>query len=449
MFGGGVGWPSGRGGWLRLNKEAPALTNAECFYAIGANRQLPLINRFPAQMDQEQEISTRPTICHVLHTLHVGGGEILARNFAIENSDCFRPVFALLDEIGSLGEELRREGYVVEVINRKPGFDFGCARRLGKFLSRESVAVIHAHQYAPLFYSCLARLPTRRIPILFTEHGRDYPDYRRWKRVWANRSLLTKKDRFVAVGEYVRKALVEFEGLPEDRVDVIYNGRDLRKFVPDQSLRVRIRDQLGLSHDGFVVVQVARLDRLKDHPTALRVMARLKEELPHCTLLIVGDGEERKHVQDLVEKHGLGSCVRMLGERSDVAQLLQAADLFLLTSVSEGIPLTLIEAMATALPCVATRVGGIPEIVIDGETGFLAYSGNHLELTRHIVRLAADPVLRERFGKAGRARVVNRFDELAMLESYKGLYCEMASTHSAAGRDCNHTHERQATFSRI
>jgi L-malate glycosyltransferase len=400
-------------------------------------------------MDHDRTIDRRPTICHVLHTLHVGGGEILARKFALECSKDYRPVFALLDEVGSLGEELRREGYVVEVFHRKPGFDLGCARRLGRFLRRQSVSVVHAHQYAPLFYSCLARLPTRRIPILFTEHGRDYPDYRRWKRVWANRSLLTARDRFVAVGQYVRKALVDFEGLPEGRVDVIYNGRDLRMFIPDQSRRSEVRDQLGLSHDGFVIVQVARLDRLKDHPTALRVMARLKSALPSSTLLIVGDGEERERVQGLVEELGLASSVRLLGERNDVARLLQAADLFLLTSVSEGIPLTLIEAMATALPCVATRVGGIPEIVKDGETGFLADSGNDLELARYIVRLAEDPVLRERFGQAGHARVHTRFDEPAMLESYKRMYHEMASEHLLASRICNHTHEHQATFSRI
>jgi glycosyltransferase involved in cell wall biosynthesis len=385
----------------------------------------------------------------VLHTLRVGGGEVLAHKFAVENSDEFRPVFALLDEVGTLGEELRREGCVVELIGRQPGFDIACARKLAKFFRRESVSVVHAHQYAPLFYSSLARLPSRRIPILFTEHGRDYPDYRRWKRVWANRFLTSGKDRFVAVGQYVRNALIKFEALPADRIDVIYNGRDLRVYSPVRSLRDEVRDELGLSHDAIVIIQVARLNRLKDYPTALRVMGRLKSESPKTVLVIVGEGEERQHVQSLVKELDLTASVRLLGERNDVSRLLQAADLFLLTSVSEGIPLTLIEAMAAALPCVATRVGGVPEIVSDGETGFLANPGDEHELARHILRLGADPQLRECAGRAAMARVLSRFDELPMLESYRQLYREMVSDRSRAWLDTKSTDERQATFSGV
>ena len=378
-------------------------------------------------MNHDRAIDRRPTICHVLHTLQVGGGEILAKNFAIKNSADFRPVFALLDTLGSLGDELRREGYMIEVIHRKPGFDLGCARRLGRFLRQQSVSVVHAHQYAPLFYSCLARLPTKRIPILFTEHGRDYPDYRRWKRVWANRLLMTGRDRFIGVGSDVRNSLIQYEGLPASRVDVVYNGRDLEQFKPAGCCREQVRQELGISEDALVTMQVARLNRLKDFPTAIRTVARVVSEVPRAVHIIVGDGEERECIRGLIKELGLTASVRLLGERSDVARLLQAADIFMLSSISEGIPLTMIEAMATALPCVATRVGGVPEVVEDGETGLLANPGDDIQLARHVLRLAANAPLREQLGRAARFRAVNKFDESSMHRAYRAIYRQMMS----------------------
>ena len=188
----------------------------------------------------------RPTICHVLHSLNVGGGEVLAKSFALEHEHAFRPVFALLDELGELGEDLRSRGYTVEVLERRPGFDRRCVKTLASLFRQEDVRLVHAHQYAPLFYSALARWPRRRPSILFTEHGRDYPDFRRWKRVWANRLLLTTRDRFVAVGQRVKEALSQFEGLPAKRVEVIYNGRDISRYATTESLRAKVRTELGL-----------------------------------------------------------------------------------------------------------------------------------------------------------------------------------------------------------
>jgi glycosyltransferase involved in cell wall biosynthesis len=375
-------------------------------------------------------VAARPTVCHVLHTLHVGGGEMLARAFALENAQRFRPVFALLDELGDLGRDLREQGYQVEVLGRRPGFDLACARKLKRFFRTHDVRVVHAHQYGPLLYSTVARLPWRRIPILFTEHGRDYPDYRRWKRVWANRLLLSRKDRFVAVGEYVRRALIDYEGLPASRVQVVHNGRDLDRYDPAHPLRGVVRAELGLAPGDFVIIQVARLNRLKDHPTALRAMRELAGRQPFARLLLVGDGEDRSELERLIDELDLRQVVRLLGSRDDVPRLLQAADAFLLTSISEGIPLTLIEAMATGLPCVATRVGGVPEVVDDGESGLLAESGNDAQLASHLNALASDALLGRRIGQTGCERVATRFGATQMHVRYRTLYEELAATSS-------------------
>ena len=380
---------------------------------------------------------TRPVVCHVLHTLQVGGGEVLARAFALANIGQFRPVFAVLDEVGHVGEDLRRQGYAVEVMERRPGFDFACALRLRQFLVRHEVAIIHAHQYGPLLYSALARLPARRVPILFTEHGRDYPDHRRWKRVWANRLLLASEDRFVAVGDAVRRALVEFEGLPAHRIQVIYNGRDLGSYDASRPVRNEVRREFGITEKQFVVIQVARLDRLKDYPTALQAMRRVVQERPDARLLVVGDGEERARLKRMAQSLDLCEYVRFIGSRNDVPRLLQAADVFLLSSISEGIPLTLIEAMATGIPCVATKVGGVPEVIVDGQTGVLSEAGNAAGLATGLLRLARDSRLRHQFGCAGRRRMLERFDARQMHDSYRALYRRMAGMPTENGESCN------------
>jgi len=370
----------------------------------------------------------RPTICHVLHSLHVGGGEVLARAFALANADQFRPVFALLDDLGELGQSLREQGFSVEVIRRRPGFDRICARRLKQFFREHNVRLVHAHQYGPLFYSAMARLPWRKIPILFTEHGRDYPDFRRWKRVLANRLLLTSQDRFVAVGEGVRRALVDYEGLSASRVEVIYNGRDLSAYDPSRPLRDRVRQELGLDANQFVVIQVARLNRLKDHPTGLRAMHRLLENHPDTRLLLAGDGEDRTNLEKLADELGVQHAVRFLGSRNDVPRLLQAADAFLLSSISEGIPLTLIEAMATGLPIVATQVGGVVEVLDDGTSGLLADAGDDVKLASHLSQLCADKQLRERMGRAGQQQALRQFAADDMHARYRDLYGRMTDT---------------------
>src|SRR5262249_41513611 len=137
------------------------------------------------------------TVCQVLHSLCVGGAEVLATRLARRLRSDYRFVFLCLDDLGSLGEELRREGFTVEVLGRRPGFDSRLIWRMACFLRREQVDLLHAHQYAPFFYGIAARLLWRRPPLLFTEHGRTFPDYPRSKRILANRLFLERRDRVV------------------------------------------------------------------------------------------------------------------------------------------------------------------------------------------------------------------------------------------------------------
>jgi glycosyltransferase involved in cell wall biosynthesis len=367
----------------------------------------------------------RPTICQLLHTLKVGGAEVLAAQLARRLKGWNQFVFVCLDELGTLGEQLRSEGFLVEVLGRQPGVDWHCMLRLAGLLRREKVDVVHAHQYTPFFYALMARLLGRQVPVLFTEHGRHQPDYPRRKRMVANRILLGRRDRVVGVGQAVRQALITNEGIPAQRVGMIYNGINLAPFVQVPSDRNGVRREIGVGAEDLVIFQVARLDYLKDHATAIRTLERVACHHPGVRLVLVGEGPEQHAIQDLVRQRRVEKFVRFLGLRSDVARLLSAGDLFLLTSVSEGIPLTLIEAMAAGLPVVSTRVGGVAEVVEDGRTALLAPSGHDGLLAENILRLANNPSLCRQMGELGRARANTLFSETLMHGHYLRLYQEM------------------------
>ncbi len=367
----------------------------------------------------------RPVVCQVLHTLEIGGAEVLAAALARRLSDQFRFRFACLDGLGTLGKQLIDEGYPVEVIGRGSGLDRGCLRRLAEQFRIGDVDLIHAHQYTPTAYSLMSRWPRRRPPVLFTEHGRHSPDLRRWKRVAANRVLFRADDRVICVGHAVRDAVVRNEGIPASKVGVIHNGIDLERFAQVDPDPEAVRRELGLEADDLVLILVARLDYLKDHGTALSTMAALTDRLPKARLLLVGDGPERGAIEAQIAEQGLGDRVRLLGTRRDVPRLVAASDIVLLTSISEGIPLTLIEAMAASRPVVSTDVGGVSEVVEPGRTGLLAPAGDPQGLASRIVELAGDPERRRELGLNGRRRAEQHFDQRAMHASYANLYREM------------------------
>lgn len=358
--------------------------------------------------------------------MHVGGAEVLAARLARRLSDRYRFVFVCLDHVGELGERLRDDGYPVTVLDRRDGFDLRCTRRLRREIRREQVDLIQAHQYTPFFYSLTTRFLGMRRPILFTEHGRFHPDYPRRKRMLFNRAMLGRKDRVVAVGEAVRQALIVNEGMRPERTEVIYNGIDLSRFEhPSAESFSRVRRELSLTPENFVAVLVGRLDYLKDHLTAVRTAEHVVKVLPQFRLLFVGEGPERGRIEAEIAARGLEDCVRLLGTRHDVPEILHASNACLLTSISEGVPLTLIEGMAAGLPVVSTQVGGVAEVVGRDDAALLAPSGDDVALSESILNLARDAQLRIRLGECGRFRAREMFSEELMHQQYRELFDAM------------------------
>ena len=372
---------------------------------------------------------SRKTVLQILHSLNVGGAEILAAGLARELQDQFNFVFVCLDELGELGKTLNEEGFRVEVLNRKEGFDRVCSRKLKRLYHDIGASVLHAHQYTPFFYSLAAGLFGKRPPVLFTEHGRFHPDLPSRKRFIYNNILLRKKDRVIAVGESVRQALINNEGISATRIEVIYNGIDLARFenTSKKNASDDIRENLNIDSNDFVITLVGRLDYLKDHLTAVRTAECLMKSDFDFKMLFVGEGVERDKIEHEIRQRQLEGYVKLLGTRHDIPQILKASNVCFLSSISEGIPLTLIEGMAAGLPVVATNVGGIPEVVIDDETGCLADSGDEKCLASHLLRVAQDDKLCRTLGQAGQTRAQEMFSVKEMHLKYQRLYDEMAT----------------------
>lgn len=370
----------------------------------------------------------RPVIAHVLHRLDRAGAEVLAAGLARGLRERFEFVFLCLDGLGPLADELRGDGFAVKSLARQPGIDRQLAKALRSRLNDLGVCLVHAHQYTPFFYSAMARgLIARQLPtpILFTEHGRHYPDRRSLKRVIANKALLRQNDRVTAVGRFVKEALVRNEGINPQRIDVVFNGIDPGPEPSDQN-RAAARQQLGIEEGRPVVMQVARFHPVKDHATALRAWALVHKQIPDALLMLIGDGDERINTEGLAKALGIEQAVRFTGALPDARQLIHAADLCILTSLSEGVSVTLLEAMAACKPIVATDVGGNAEVVDHSVTGQLVPRGDIKGLADAINALLPNaPYAQRTLGNAGRQRLLNQFTAERMHHAYAQQYARM------------------------
>ncbi|HSN96696.1 MAG TPA: glycosyltransferase [Candidatus Nanopelagicales bacterium] len=366
-------------------------------------------------------------VAHVVLTLNMGGLERMVLRL-LERTDRarFEPILCALDEPGELAAELPRLGVPVVTLGRAPGIDLKLARRLSSWLEEERVEIIHTHNSGPHFYGSLAAnmmfLRTGRRPrVIHTKHGPELSPSRWQPRMNQLSGLLS--DRVIAVSSHTRDEVIQTERVRSDKVLTILNGVDPSEFAPGRDPRAA-RARLGVPLDGIHIGCVARLSPIKDHATLIDAFARLKGRLPAVHLTLVGDGETRRDLEHRIQQHGLQGAVTFAGTRHDVHEILPAFDMFAMSSLTEGISLTLIEAAAAGLPIVATRVGGNPEIIDELESGILVPPRNPSALAEALFLVAVNPE-RARMGQRARERVIERFSADKMAEAYQDLYAEL------------------------
>jgi glycosyltransferase involved in cell wall biosynthesis len=329
-----------------------------------------------------------------------------------------------LDEAGSWGEGLRLEEIGVTALGRREGFQPQLGHAIARIARHHRARVVHCHHYSPFVYASIAKMWSPGLRIIFTEHGRlsDAPPSA--KRRAANRLLSHAPREVVTVSSDLKEHLVA-EGFPARKVNVIHNGIDVGP-LPAGGTRANARRALAIAENAIVIGTVARLDPVKDLHTLIHAVALQSRERAAMVLLIVGDGTERVRLEASAREIGAESSVRFLGHREDARELLSACDVYANSSISEGISLTILEAMAAGLPVVATRVGGTPEIV-DDTCGRLVPARDAEALACVLAALAADPALRRTLGLEARARVEQHFTLDRMVREYRDAYYAAAA----------------------
>lgn len=361
-------------------------------------------------------------VMHIVLSLGVGGAEKLVYDMISEvNAAEVYPVVCCLNMLGPLAEELKIRGYKVYHLNRSPGIDLGLITRLRKVIKKERIDVIHAHQYTPYFYGVLASLFLENIRIIMTEHGRLYPERQKWKRYLFNPLLAKKTDHIVSVSGDTRSAMVKYDNFPEHKISVIFNGVRFGTNGINVNISAK-RKSLCLDDDSLVVGTAARLDEIKNFPMMLRAFKIVLARMPDTYLLIAGKGPKEQELKDLSVSLDIGERVMFIGLRYDLAEIYKLYDIFVLSSFTEGISITLLEAMAEGIPAVVTAVGGNPEVVVEGATGYMVPQGDEQAMASRIVELLQDPGKRAFLGMNGADRVQKHFSFDNMLSRYLQLY---------------------------
>jgi sugar transferase (PEP-CTERM/EpsH1 system associated) len=354
-------------------------------------------------------------VAHVLHSFGVGGMEKGIATVVRHASPGVEHVVLCL---AAAGESCRLlpEGTEVVALGKPPGNSLRFVLRLRKALRALRPDVVHTRNWGGVDGIVAARLGGLRT-VCHGEHGWDMddPEGASGRRIRVRRLLSRWVREITCVSAHMREWL-ERTVRVRAPVTQIYNGVDTQAFAPLGD-GAATRARLGVDPHAFVVGTVGRLDPIKDHPSLLAAFARVRADEPGAVLLVVGDGPERERLAAAA-----GPGVRLLGSRTDVPALLRALDVFVLCSHNEGISNTLLEAMATGLPIVATRVGGNPELVRDGESGTLVPPAAPDALAAAMLRYRRDAALASAHGADARRDVVDRFGVAAMVRAYEAVW---------------------------
>ncbi len=372
--------------------------------------------------------STPPLIMHVIFRLAMGGlenGLVNLINHMPPNR--YRHAIVCLTDFTEFRERIHSHAVSVLALHKKPGLDLAAYGRLWKMIKDLKPMIVHTRNLPTLEMSVVAALAG--VPCrIHGEHGRDIHDqYGASQKFLIYRKLLRLAvHHYVAVSQDLGQWLREKVRIHSLNITQIYNGVNSVKFSPSDITRSEIFPS-GFAHSQHVVIgTVGRLQEVKDQHTLIQAVGALIDEHPQwrstIRLVIVGDGPLRQTLEQSTRDAGIHEMVWMAGAREDIHLVLRAMNVFVLPSEAEGISNTILEAMATGLPVIATRVGGNAELVVEGKTGLLIPPKDPQALQKAILQYLESPHLVQEHGKAGRARVEQVFSMQEMVNNYLQVY---------------------------
>jgi L-malate glycosyltransferase len=369
-------------------------------------------------------------ILHLVHSDQRRGAEVFAGQLAtcLENNGRFRNAVCALHQ--GNGEGLALGNLPVFRLGgptgffRKVGLDPRLLSRLLGAMGEIQPDIVVAHGSDTLKYSAVASLFYRRAAFIYRNIGTASVWANSPVKVGLNRLLLRRMNSVVSVSQYTRRDFINVYRLPEDRVVYIPNGVDAAGFDSsnENPTRTQVRRELGLFDGDLALISVGNLSEEKGHCDLLAVMGELGRTGLDYHLIIVGDGPLRSPLEEQARRLDLVNRVHFLGRRNDVPRLLAAADIFVLSSRTEGMPGVLVEAGLAGLPSVAFDVGGVAEVVEHGVTGLISAAGDLTGFVGALADLCHDPDARARMGNAARQRCQDPFDIRQVAQQYQELF---------------------------
>ena len=384
--------------------------------------------------------SSSPLIAHVVYAFDVGGLENGVVNLInwLPASRWRHAIIALTQVAPAMRSRVTRPDVTYVSLVKGPGHLYPLYPRLARLFRELRPSIVHTRNLAALEAVVPARLA--RVPVVVHgEHGRDADDIdgRNLRYLWTRRLFSPFVSRYVALSGELERYLAGRVGIAQSRIVQIINGVDTTNFAPRGRGRPAIDGCPFNDPRHFIVGTVGRLDAVKDQTNLARALVAALRRHPgareRLRLVIVGDGPLRDEVLRVLAEADATPYAWLAGERHDVADVMRGLDCFVLPSLAEGISNTLLEAMASGLPVIATRVGGNAELMEEGLTGRLVPRADPEALATEILRYFDDPLLARRHGGAGRSLVEKRFSLDLMVRRYDELYtCVLRGSQPAA-----------------
>ncbi len=366
------------------------------------------------------------SILHLIDSLPREGAEMVIYDL-IERGDRegFNYLVCSLTRGGGVGEMLTKLGVPVYLLGRSSRWDRTAFRRLRDIIRREKVDIIHTHLFSSHIWGALAALLSSRGVHLFrTEHNMS--EWKNAVRRLIDRILLSRAERVVAVSEPVARSLAARCRVAANKMTVIENGLNLHRLHPAADPPA-LRKELGVGEESLLVGTASALTAKKGHRYLLDAAEEILKKRPGVYFLLMGEGELKEDLAVLISEKNLGKRVLLLGSRPDATEIMSILDVFVLSSIREGLSIALLEAMALGRPAVVTAVGGSVDLIDDGLSGFLVEPGHPSALAEGIERLLDDPVLKEKIGETGRKKVAAGFNMKAVTQAYESEYRKLIS----------------------
>ncbi len=360
-------------------------------------------------------------VMFVLPSLQFGGAEKKIIDFILRiNKSEFYPIVCSLSDDGAFYNLLRNSGIKVYFIKRYFKYDFTVIFRLMLLMLKEGVQIVQTTLIVANIFGRLAALLAKRPIIIATEHSMGI--WRVNKYTIVNRLLSYFTHRIIVVSKRQKRFLHDVEGIPNSKMIVIYNGVDMKKFHLNYYHKTIMRKKLGLKQNYKIVGTVGTLRPVKGHDHLIKAAAAIVRKYPNIYFLIIGDGPCRKRLETIVAELGLQETVIFLGNRNEIPELISVFDVFVLSSNEETFPNAILEAMAAEKPVVAMNVGGVSEIVVDGQTGILVPKGNVSKLSDAIIKLITNQDIARKMARDGRNRVEKYFSMERMVNERENLF---------------------------